>query len=445
MVQSPRPEEVLSFKQSLALQQRFQRAIPGGGHTYAKGDDQFPEHMPPYIVRGKGCHVWDADENEYIEFGMGLRAVTLGHAFEPVIEASRAQMLHGSNFVRPATIELECAEEFLSIVTGAEMVKFGKNGSDATSAAIKLARAYTGRDMVAVCAEHPFFSVDDWFICTTAMDAGIPSAIKELTVKFHYNNIENVEELFHRYPSRIACVILEPEKEVPPQNDFLHKLKDLCHTHGAVFILDEMINGFRWHIGGGQAFHNIIPDLSAFGKALGNGFSISALAGKREIMRLGGLDHDRERVFLLSLTHGAESHSLAAALAVMKTYKSEPVVETMWNQGKRLAAIIEKTIDELHLQGFVEVIGRPCALVLATRDEHRKPSQPFRTLFLQETIRRGVLAPSFVVSYAHNDEDIDRTGEVVYEALCVYRKALDEGVGKYLVGRPVKPVFRKYR
>ena len=179
-------------------------------------------------------------------------------------------------------------------------------------------------------------------------------------------------------------------------------------------------------------------------RGLGNGLSVSALVGKRELMELGGIQHKKERVFLLSLTHGAETHNLAGALEVMRIYRKEPVVETLWRQGQRLRDGVNESIQKHGLAGFFEVIGKPCCLVYATRDSSKQPSQSFRTLFLQETIKRGVLAPSFVVSYSHSNSDIDRTIEVVDEALSVYRKALDDGVDKYLVGRPVKPVYRKF-
>ena len=434
----------MNFEKSTILRKKAHTLIPGGCHTYAKGDDQYPQLAPGFIVRGKGCHVWDVDGNEYIEYGMGLRSVTLGHAYDSVNEAAYNQMQLGHNFVRPSPVEVDCAEEFLSMITGAEMVKFGKNGSDATNAAVKLARAYTGRELIAICGDHAFFSVDDWFIGTTAMSAGIPKAIKDLTVKFRYNDTESVQALFDQYPNQIACVILEPEKDVPPANNFLHRLQSLCSQNGVVFILDEMITGFRWHNGGGQGYYDIVPDMSAFGKAMGNGFSIAALAGKREIMKLGGLDHDQERVFLLSLTHGAENPNLAAALEVMKIFKREPVVNTIWKTGERLASGIQKSIDEHRLNGYFKLIGRPCCLVYGTLDERKIPSQAFRALFLQETIKRGILAPSLIVSYSHHESDVDKTIEVIDESLSIYKMALEEGVQKYLVGRPVKPVFRKF-
>ena len=434
----------MKFENSLKIQKRFREIVPGGCHTYAKGDDQYPQFMPAYIARGQGCHVWDLDGNEYIEYGMGLRTVTLGHAFEPVVEAAYRQMLLGSNYVRPARIEVECAEEFLSIVDGADMVKFCKDGSDATSGAVRLARAYTGRDMVAICADQPFFSVDDWFIGTTPMSAGIPACTKELTVGFRYNDIGEREGSLRRVPGADRLRHSRGRKDEPPAGDFLHELKELAHDNGAVFILDEMITGFRWHLGGAQKKYDIVPDLSAFGKALGNGFAVSALAGKRDIMELGGLDHAKERVFLLSTTHGAENHALAAAMATMKFYRENPVVETLYAQGRRLAEGVNKASAALGLEEHVSVIGPDCCSVYTTRDEAGKPSQPFRTLFLQETMKRGLLMPSSIVSYAHSDSDIDQTVDRISEALVVYRKAFDEGIGKYLDGAPVKPVFRKF-
>jgi glutamate-1-semialdehyde 2,1-aminomutase len=434
----------MKFDKSLALKQRFNNTISGGCHTYAKGDDQYPEFAAPYIVRGKGSHIWDVDGNEFIEYGMGLRTVTLGHAYDSVVDAAHRQMLLGNNYIRPATIELECAEELLTFIEGAEMVKFAKDGSDVTSGAVKLARAYTGRDLIAICAQHPFFSVDDWFIGTTAVGAGIPQATKDLTIKFHYNDIESVRTMFATHKGQIACVILEAERDTPPSDGFLSKLQELCKENGTVFIIDEMITGFRWHINGAQKKHGIVPDLSTFGKALGNGFSISALVGKKEIMKLGGLDHDKERVFLISTTHGAENHSLAAAIATMKVYKTEPVIETLYAQGEKLRTGIQQSITARNLQGYFTVGGLGCCLMYGTRDNEKKPSQPFRTLFLQETINRGLLAPQLIVSYSHTDDDVNKTIEVIDQALAVYRKALDEGIEKYLVGRPVQPVYRTY-
>jgi glutamate-1-semialdehyde 2,1-aminomutase len=324
------------------------------------------------------------------------------------------------------------------------MVKFAKNGSDVTTAAVKLARAFTGRDRIAICGDHAFFSTDDWFIGTTENNAGIPEALTKLTLKFRYNNIESLGELFDQYPNEIACVMMEAEATTPPSLDYLQQAKTLCEDRGALLIFDEMITGFRWHLGGAQKFHGVVPHLSTFGKAMGNGFAISALAGKREIMRLGGLDHDQARVFLLSTTHGAETHAIAASLETLRIYREGNVTEFLWKQGERLRALVNQSIAENRLHGFFELSGKPCNLVFNTCDQYGNRSQAFRTLFMQEMIRRGVIAPSFVVSFSHGDLDIERTAEAVSEAHVVYRKALDEGIEKYLAGRPVKPVNRRY-
>jgi glutamate-1-semialdehyde 2,1-aminomutase len=434
----------MKFDKSNALRPQYQALIPGGGHTYAKGDDQFPEGMAPYIVRGQGCRVFDVDGNQFIEYGSGLRSVTLGHAYPAVIAAARAQLEFGVNFIRPATIELEAAERFRELVPSAEMVKFSKDGSDATSGALKLARAHTGRDLVAVCANQPFFSVDDWFIGSSGMPGGIPQAVRDLTVKFKYNDLASLEALFAQHPGKIAAVVLEAEKETAPVAGFFDGIRALCDKNGAVFILDEMITGFRWHNGGAQARYGIRPDLSTFGKALANGFSVSALAGKREIMKLGGSDHDRERVFLMSTTHGAETHGLAAAIATMNVYRTEPVVETLWKRGERLATGLKKAAAAADVVGAVPILGPPCCLVFGSRDAAGEPSQPFRTLLMQEIIRRGILGTSLVVNYSHSEADIDATIEAFAESFVIYRRALDEGIEKYLVGRPVKPAIRKF-
>jgi glutamate-1-semialdehyde 2,1-aminomutase len=436
------PERVLT--KSKALQRVAHDLIPGGSHTYAKGDDQYPELAPAFLARGRGCHVWDVDGNEYIEYGMGLRSVTLGHGYPSVVHAAYQAMLDGTNFTRPSVLEIACARMFLDLIDGAEMVKFAKNGSDVTTAAVKLARAYTGRDLIAICAEHAFFSTDDWFIGSTAMAAGIPAAIRDLTVKFHYNDPESLHALFRQYPGRIACVVMEAATTVEPQNGFLQQVRQLCTANGALFILDEMITGFRWHLGGAQKLFGVTPDLSAFGKGMANGFALSALAGRREIMERGGLRHADERVFLLSTTHGAETTALAAALETMRIFRDEGVVETLYRQGERLRTGVREAATACGVAQQFGVLGNPSNLVFVTRDSAGQPSQPFRTLFLQELVRRGVLAPSFVVSYSHRDEDIDATVEAVAQALTVYRRALDDGPDRYLVGRSVKPVFRRF-
>ncbi|MFF6998938.1 glutamate-1-semialdehyde 2,1-aminomutase [Streptomyces sp. NPDC008313] len=424
--------------------ERLHALVPGGAHTYAKGDDQYPEGLAPVISHGRGAHVWDVDGNRYVEYGSGLRSVSLGHAHPRVTEAVRRELDRGSNFVRPSIIEVEAAERFLATVPTAEMVKFAKNGSDATTAAVRLARAATGRPRVALCADHPFFSVDDWFIGTTAMSAGIPEQVGELTVSFPYGDLAATEELLTRYEGEVACLILEPATHTEPPPGYLAGLRRLADRHGCVLVFDEMITGLRWSEAGAQGLYGVVPDLSTFGKALGNGFAVSALAGRRELMERGGLRHPGDRVFLLSTTHGAETHSLAAAMAVQATYTDEGITARLHSLGERLAAGVRDAAASTGVGDHIVVRGRASNLVFATLDEKGRPSQEYRTLFLRRLLAGGVLAPSFVVSSALGDADIEHTVEVVAQACQVYRKALDAGdPTPWLGGRPVKPVFRR--
>ena len=427
-----------------SLRATAHRLIPGGCHTYAKGDDQYPANAPAFIARGSGCRVWDTDGREFIEYAMGLRTVTLGHAYAPVVEAAVRQMQLGTNFNRPAPIEVECAEALLGVLPHAQMVKFAKDGSTVVSAAVKLARAHTGRVKVAICTDHPFFSYNDWFMVTTGIPGGIPAEAAQETVSFRYNDLAGAEKVFAEHADDIACVVLEPGRTEEPVDGFLHRLRDLAHRHGALFILDETVAGFRWALGGGQEVYDVQPDLAAFGKALGNGFAVSALTGRREFMELGGLQHPRERVFLLSTTHGAETHALAAAAKVIEIYRREDVVGALDRQGRRLERGVRQAIAHHGLERHFTLAGRPCAMLYGTCDATGQPSAQFRTLFLQELIQRGVLAPSFMVSYSHDDATIDRTIESVAGALEIYRRALDDGVERHLVGPSVKSVYRRF-
>lgn len=417
--------------------------IPGGAHTYARGDDQYPEGMAPVIDRGSGCRVWDIDGNEFVEFGSGLRATVLGHGFEPVVRAVQRHLAGGAGFVRPHRLEREAAERFIDLIPSAEMVKFGVNGSDATTAAVKLARAYTGRDMVAVCRQHPFFSTDDWFIVTTPMSAGIPDAVRPLTVSFSYNDLASLEALFEAYPGRIAAVVLEAETGEPPADGFFAGLRQLCDRNGSLLVLDEIITGFRWHERGAQYVYSIEPDLCTFGKGIANGFPLSALAGRREVMRLGGYVDDADRVFLLSLTAGAQPWALAAMLAVIDTYEQEGIAGQLHSIGADLRRGVEEAVAAAGLGGYFQLRGRDCNLVYVARDAAGQPSQEFRTLVLQEFLEHGILAPSFVVNAAHDPKAISQVVDAVTELMPVYRRALEDGVGTVLRGRPVRPAFRR--
>jgi glutamate-1-semialdehyde 2,1-aminomutase len=323
-------------------------------------------------------------------------------------------------------------------------VKFCKNGSDADSGALRLARAYTGRDLVAICESHPFFSVDDWFIGTTAINTGVPQTIQNLTLKFAYNDLASLEALFDSHPGQIAAVVLETQRVEPPQPGFLEGVRRLCDEQGTVMVLDEVVTGFRWAVAGAHSLYGVTPDLSTWGKGMANGFALAALAGKREIMERGGLDHPHERVFLLSYTNAAETPGLAAAIATMDVYEREPVIEHLHRQGDRLAAALTEAARAHGVERYFTLFGRGCALFYGTKDADGRPSQPFRTLFLQETVKRGLLAPNLFTNFSHTDALVDETIAIIDAALLVYSRALEDGYEAHLEGKPVAPVYRRF-
>ncbi len=428
-----------------SYQERLLEAIPGGAHTYSRGFDQFPVNAPQILTRGKGAYVFDADEKRYLDYGMALRAVNIGYAEDEINAAAIREIEAGNNLTRASMIELEAAELIVDLIDSVDMVKFTKNGSSAVSAAVKLARAYTGRNLVVRCADHAFFSYDDWFIGSTPLTRGIPQSVLDMTKQFRYNDIASVEALLAEYPDQIACVVLEAATTEEPKDGFLTKLQDLCKANGIVFILDEMITGFRWDIKGAQHMYGLTPDLSTFGKAMANGFSVSCVAGRREIMELGSIEFEgRERVFLLSTTHGAEMSGLGAFVATMKFMQKHPVVEHLWDYGNKLVGLIRRQAELNGVSDYFKAGGFGCSPYYSTLDKSGTNSMPFRTLFSQEMIRQGILMPWLALSYRHGEEELVMTERAVGEALRVYRQALDEGVEKFLIGSAIKPVFRRY-
>jgi glutamate-1-semialdehyde 2,1-aminomutase len=361
--------------------------------------------------------------------------------------------------------ELQAAETFIDLIPSVEMVKFGKNGSNVTTAAVKIARAYTGRRYVCIPRQQPFFSFDDWFIGVTALKRGIPGEHASTTLVFDYNDIGSLKALFDAHPGEIAAVMLEPATHLTPcaascdgparwpanpcaacpngKRNFLHEVQALCRADGALLILDEMITGFRWHLQGAQTFFGVEPDLCTFGKGMANGFSVAAVGGRREVMQVGSIDRPgMERTFLLSTTHGAEMPGLGAFIETVRIYREERVVERLWDYGRRLRDGIAAAALRHGVERHFITEGPPISLNYVTRDADGNPSTAFRTLFAQEMLRHGVMMPWIAVSAAHGDHELSATFEALDRALTVYRKALDEGVERYLVGPAIRPVFR---
>lgn len=426
-------------------QERLLKAIPGGAHTYSRGFDQYPLNAPQILARGKGAYIFDPDGNKLLDYGMALRAVNIGYAEDQIDAAAIEQIKNGNNLTRPSMIELEAAELLISMIDSVDMVKFTKNGSTAVSAAVKLSRAFTSRELVARCAEQPFFSYDDWFIGSTPLTRGIPQETIKKTKMFRYNDIASLEALTAQYRGQFACVVLEPAASEEPKEGYLQKVQELCRANGIVFVLDEMITGFRWHMKGAQHMYGVIPDLCTFGKAMANGFAVACVAGKREIMELGSIEFEgRERVFLLSTTHGAEMCGLGAFVATMQFMQKNNVVDHLWDYGRQLLAMMNHKAAEHGLEANFKAAGVPCSPYYLTLDTTGANSLGLRTLFSQEMIRNGVLMPWIALSYRHGAEELAVTERAIDASLKVYSQALAEGVDKYLNGPAIKPVFRKH-
>lgn len=439
-------KKINNFNKSREFSSQIHDLIPGGAHTYSKGDDQFPFNAPAAITYGKGAHVWDVDGNEFIDCSMGLTSVCIGHGYEPVAQAVADAAFQGTNFQRPALIELEAAKLFLDTVQSGDMVKFAKNGSTVTTAAVKLARAYTGRTRVAICREHNFFSFDDWFIVTTPCDLGIPEKTRSMTALFSYNNYESVEQLLSNKDHDIACLILEPVKFDPPKDNFLHKVAELCKDRGVLLILDEMVSGFKWSLEGAHNYYGVKPDMSTWGKGIANGFSACALTGRADIMELGGIRQEGEdKLFLISTTHGAETTGLAAMNATIHAFKKHNMITSNWQRGADLKQRVEQVIQKYGLQSALQFIGYPCLLALVCRNAEGNSDDDFRTLMMQEMIARGVLFQGlFYTTWSHQQTELDHFVMAFDESCAIYKKAIDAGnTNTLLIGHPAKAVFRK--
>mgnify|MGYP001284046206 CR=1 FL=1 len=431
-------------------QKRLLKAIPGGAHTYSRGYDQYPSNAPEILTRGKGAYVYDSSNRKYLDYGMALRAINIGYSEKTIDDAAIEHIKKGNNLTKPSLIELQAAELLINTIDSVDMVKFTKNGSTAVSAAVKLARAHTGKELIARCRQHPFFSYDDWFIGSTSITKGIPRSTIKLTKFFNFNDIDSIKKLILKYPDKIACIVLEPATSVCPtelkdKSNFLKEVQKICNKNNIVFILDEMITGFRWHLKGAQHIYGIKPDISTFGKAMANGFSVSCVAGRREIMQHGSIEFkNRERTFLLSTTHGAEMSSLAAFIKTVHFLKENDVIQYMWDYGDKLKNMMNNLSYDLKIDDKFIVSGPSCSPVYDTKNNDMKSSLEFRTLFSQEMIAHDVLMPFITLCYRHRQKELKITERAVRKSLEVYKKALDSSVSKYLKGDVIKPVFRKY-
>jgi len=434
--EDPVPVHKRKLSRSYELKAQAERLIPSCSQTFSKGPSQFVQGVAPvFLARGSGSRVWDVDGNEYIDYPMGLGPVILGHNYPTVSEAVTRQLQNGSAFSLPHPLEVEVAELLVDMIPCAEMVRFGKNGSDVTSAAVRVARAYTGRDLIACCGYHGW---QDWYIGTTTRRRGVPQAVQELTLSFEYNNSESLARLFARHPDRIAAVIMEPVGVEDPRADFLPQVRDLARQHGALLVFDEVVTGFRVALGGAQQHYGVTPDLGCFGKAMANGFPLSAIVGRRAVMELF------DEIFF-SFTFGGEAVSLAAAKATIHEMREKNVIGHLWEQGQRLKDGYRVLARRYGLEKMTECQGLPPHTVTVFRDRRGQESLALKSLFMQECLKRGVLFSGVQnICFSHSAGDIDQTLRVYRSALEILADAVAaDDIHDRLEGEPVQPVFRR--
>lgn len=425
----------MRFTSSEALLDRALRSIPLGTQTFSKSFTQYPRGVAPYfIARAEGSRAWDVDGNEFIDFVNGLAAVTLGHCDPEVTAAVAEQLKLGTIFSLAHPLEVEVAELIIDMVPCAEMVRFGKNGSDATSGAVRAARAFTGRDRVALCGYHGW---QDWYIGTTARNKGVPAATRSLSHTFAYNDISSLEQVLNEHTGEFAAVVLEPMNITYPKDGFLEEVIRLAHAHGALVVFDETVTGFRFSNGGAQELFGVTPDLACFGKGLANGYPISAVGGRRDIMQ------EFEEIFF-SFTMGGETLSLAAAKAVLTKIRRDNVVAEVTSRGRRLMARVEQLITKHGCEHFLSVAGHPSWSFLVFKDAGEISLWDIKTLWMQEILSQGILSVgTHNLTFAHSDEDIDRLLATYDQVFPVLRDAVaDRRIAQLLRCEPLRPLFK---
>ncbi len=421
------------YKKSEDYLERALKTIPLGSQTFSKSMTHLPYGASPFFIqKGEGAYVWDLDGNKYIDFVCGLLSVSLGYNDPDVNTAVEKQLKQGVSFSLPHPIEAELAEKIVDMVPCAEMVRFGKNGSDATSGAIRIARAYTGRDHVATCGYHGW---QDWYIGSTTRNLGVPKCVQDLTHTFKYNDLASLEAIFDKHPGQVAAVIMEPMNVEFPKDGFLEKVKALAHKNGAVLIFDEVITGFRFAKGGAQEYFGVIPDLACMGKGMANGFPISVVMGRKDLMKL------MEDIFF-SFTFGGEAVSLAAALATITKIDQLPVIDKVRANGEIIYSEVKKKLKKYKLQDCIDICGFPSWTSFKFKDSFYSKWY-YKTMFMKFMMESGVMTVgSNNISYAHSQEDIEKL-LVVYDgffSLC--SELIQKGTFEDYLDIPLmKPLF----
>jgi glutamate-1-semialdehyde 2,1-aminomutase/spore coat polysaccharide biosynthesis protein SpsF len=421
---STKPE----LKKSLALWKQAEKVIMNGTQLYSKMPTVSIKGVSPvYFVEGKGSRVIDLEGNEYIDYSMALGPCILGYADPEVTDAVKKQLGKGSIFSLPHPIEVEAAKTLCDIIPCAEMVRFLKTGSEATNAAVRIARAYTGREKLIKGHYHGWH---EWSICDTPKNGGIPRALKNYVFSPNYNDYDAYEEIFRKHKGEIAAIIVEPVELESPKDKFLHRIKELAHKNKALLIFDEVVTGFRFGLGGAQKYFGVIPDLATFGKGMAGGLPLSCVVGRRKIM-----EGAKDKIFI-STTFGGDILALTAFLTTVKVMKKYNVAKKIWGFGAELKEKTNQLLAKLGINHNVKCVGFPPRLGFEFKDNQGKDSKELKTLFMQEVVKRKVFFVwNILPSFAHNKKDMAETLEAFKASAQICRKALKENRLKdYLEG-----------
>lgn len=425
----------ISFKKSNQLLKKVGKVIPLATQTFSKSYLQYIKGCAPlFAVKAKGCRIWDVDGNEYIDMVNGLLPVILGYQYPAVDNAIKKQLKKGIILSLPTLLEYELSKLLIKHIPSAQMVRFGKNASDATTGAVRLARAVTGREHIAVCG---YLGWHDWYIGSTTRNLGVPKSTRTMTHVFKYNDIESLKDIFKKYPGKIAAVIMEPMSYVEPKKGFLKQVKSLSHKNGALLIFDETITGFRFSLGGAQKLFGVIPDLSTFGKAMGNGMPISALVGKEKYMK-------RVSDIFYSFTFGGEALSLTAAIATIKEMEKKKVIQDIWKKGNYLQKNTNALLKKNNLESVIVVAGKPCWQIFKINPSNGFTDLEIKSYIQQELLERGFLwYGQHNISYRHTKRDLDKLLNAYKEIFSSLSLLIDnKRLRKSLKGAPISNIFK---
>ena len=443
-----------NITRSNEIYERAKKTIPSGTQTFSKGVTQFVDGFAPkYIDHAKGAYTWDVDGNKYLDYIMGCHPINLGYADPDVNAAVIKQLEKGSTFSLMSELEVSVTELLIKTVPCAEMARFGKNGADATTIGVRVARAVTGRDHIAYCGYHGWH---DWYIANTDLNSGIPDFNKKLAHSFVYNDLDSLEKIFKENPDEIAIVIMEPLTILEPkcmgsknckktecktvcQNNFLHEVQKMAKHYGAILMFDEIITGFRFALGGAQELTGVTPDLASFAKGISNGIPLSALVGKKEYMQV------LDKTFF-SFTYGGDCIGLAAAEACIPKLERENATDHIWDMGLILKDGFNELAKNHNLEDFIDCIGYPCRTIVSFNGKQKYDQLEMKSLFQQELIRRGILWTAYhAISWSHSKKDIKLTLNAFDESMSVFKKIIsgNSSLRSFIEGKPVEPVFRK--